>query len=89
MRIFENGNSIFRKLSKSHIGNNDNKGYSDKSTIGLELFDLSNDPAESINLAAKNPIIVEELQILLHKLDTEMKRNKRKPSVYDGEVPPK
>ena len=73
----------------SHIGNNGLKGDYDKATIGLELFDLSKDPAEFINLAAKYPIIVEELQTLLQKSDTEMKLNKRKPSIYDGEAPPK
>lgn len=72
----------------SRIGNNGLKGYYDKAAIGLELFNLINDPAESENLANKYPKIVEKLHQLLLKMDLELKLNKRLPAIYEGEAPP-
>jgi len=72
----------------AHIGNNGEKGYYDKDSIGLELFDLSNDAPESENLASSYPNLVQKLRSKMRKMNAEMQSNKRKPSVYEREAPP-
>lgn len=72
----------------SRVGNNGEKGYYEKANVGLELYDLSNDPAESNDVSLQFPKVVEELKAELKMLDAELKLNARSPFVFEGIAPP-
>ena len=59
-------------------------GTSEKKDIGLSLFNLKNDPAESINLAEQHPEIVQKLQKEAELFQRELEQNSRHCGVYIG-----
>jgi arylsulfatase len=62
-------------------GNDGLPGIQDNTggTIGLSLFNIEKDPAESKNLAASNPKIVKRLQQLILDFQKDLEKNSRPP----------
>lgn len=56
------------------------RGKTESKSIELSLFDLASDVAESIDVAAQHPDVVERLQALGQKFDADLKATMRQPA---------